>query len=330
MSQFNSEVINEMVQEATEMLDTAETSLLSLDKGEDFLKNYNSLFRVFHSLKGAAGMFEMTALKDHVHTLENLLQDCKARGKMDKSEIDYFLTGVDSLTSTLPPPPSVETTPEKAAANPPPPAPEPVSPQPPVQTPPQNTSPLPPTLSSFGLSYPGTVIVIDDEPEMVEIISEIVSEMGFKAVGYQNPEEAIKSLPSVHPDLILTDMMMPKMTGLDVLKYVEEYDPDLPLIMVSGRVTKENLVEAIKYGIYAVVEKPFKSTEITNICINAIKRYRVLKLLNRTINFMMYQFSSLDELLQESGKNDIRELMKSELSALIDQKLQMKAYSKKI
>ena len=98
---FQQEDINEFKIEALEFLDIAEKSLLSLDKGEDFSKAYDIIFRSFHNLKGGAGMMEMLDLQKHIHELETAFVDFKTRKDMKKSEIDFFLTGIDTARAIL-------------------------------------------------------------------------------------------------------------------------------------------------------------------------------------------------------------------------------------
>jgi two-component system, chemotaxis family, sensor kinase CheA len=98
---LSAEELQEFKTEALELLDTAEKSLLKLDEGAAFEPEYNSIFRTFHNLKGAAGMMEFVALQSHMHALENILTKFKETGIIPKEYIDLFLRGVDATRSIL-------------------------------------------------------------------------------------------------------------------------------------------------------------------------------------------------------------------------------------
>ena len=89
-------------------------------------------------------------------------------------------------------------------------------------------------------------------------------------------------------------MKMPKTSGLDLLREVNKIDPDIPVIFVSGHLTKEMIIESLSYGIFGVVEKPFQEAQIVAMASAAAERGYLNKLLNKSINFIMYQFSDLD------------------------------------
>lgn len=96
MSELDSE-LNEFKVEASELLEVAERSLLDLEQGGDFNTNYDSIFRVFHNLKGAFGMLGLQELGTQMHKLEHELTGVKAVGSMTKVQIDEFLAGVDLI-----------------------------------------------------------------------------------------------------------------------------------------------------------------------------------------------------------------------------------------
>ena len=87
--------------EAIELLDEAEESLLELDKGAEYKQCYNQIFRAFHSIKGAAGMFGIEKLQKHMHYLENLLSNKQDLDELSALSIDYFLAGVDGAKKIL-------------------------------------------------------------------------------------------------------------------------------------------------------------------------------------------------------------------------------------
>ena len=95
------EELEEFKVEAFEMLDESEDNLLNLEQGTDFKPNYDSLFRVFHSIKGASGMLGLLDLQKHMHHLEHLLSQVKEQSILSKELSSYLLEGVDGARSLL-------------------------------------------------------------------------------------------------------------------------------------------------------------------------------------------------------------------------------------
>ncbi|AGH94531.1 chemotaxis protein CheW [Pseudobdellovibrio exovorus] len=98
---FSEQDLEEFKVEALELLDTAEKSLLALDQGADFKSSFDSIFRGFHNLKGAAGMMDLTHLQAHTHELESILMQFKEASALPKEHINFFLRGIDAAKSIL-------------------------------------------------------------------------------------------------------------------------------------------------------------------------------------------------------------------------------------
>jgi two-component system chemotaxis sensor kinase CheA len=98
---FTQEDLEEFKVEAIELLDTAEKSLLALDQGADFKSSFDSVFRGFHNLKGAAGMMELTEIQAHTHELETILMSFKNQTAIPSEYISFFFRGIDATRSLL-------------------------------------------------------------------------------------------------------------------------------------------------------------------------------------------------------------------------------------
>ncbi|MFM8315660.1 MAG: response regulator, partial [Deltaproteobacteria bacterium] len=248
--EFSQEDIREFCQEATELLEAAEESLLALDKGGPFQTHYDAIFRAFHSTKGGAGMMELTRLQAHMHQLENQLVQCKALQKIPKPQIDLFLRGIDAAREIM------AGREVKFDYNPSAEAPREASPS--KSTPTEvvglkteaQVIPIEKNKKNNGDSL-GTVLVIDDEKDIVELISQILIDNGFEVFGFTNPNDALSYLNNHPVDLIFTDYKMPQMTGFDLANVIGKKFPELPIVVVSGH-TKGSVVVA---GIYAIIEK---------------------------------------------------------------------------
>lgn len=104
------------------------------------------------------------------------------------------------------------------------------------------------------------ILVVDDFATMRRIVKNILRELDFKdIVEAENGAAAVKILESQDIDLIVSDWNMPKMTGLELLKWVRanEKTKDLPFLMVTAEAQKENVVEAVKAKVSNYIVKPF-------------------------------------------------------------------------
>ncbi len=98
---MDNDMLGDFYIEAEELFDEAEDSLLAIEKSDDYQSCFNSIFRAFHSVKGAAGMFGIEKLQEHMHFVENLLEKKKSDGSMSSAMVDYLLKAVDGARRIL-------------------------------------------------------------------------------------------------------------------------------------------------------------------------------------------------------------------------------------
>jgi FixJ family two-component response regulator/HPt (histidine-containing phosphotransfer) domain-containing protein len=314
---FTEKEIEEFNNEASEMLEEAEKNLLSLEKGANFQDCYGAIFRVFHSLKGGAGMFGMERLQNHTHELETNYQTLKEHNSLTRDVVTYLLDGIDvarqiiaghedaQMTTQFTPadaPPSVKETTKSAEV--------------------RNKNPA--------LQSKIKVVIIDDEPDITFLLKSLLDEEGFEATEFNEPQKAIEQIKAIKPDIILTDFQMPGMTGHDVLDKVHAIDSDIPVVFLSGHLTKNIMIDALSYGVFNVLEKPYNEGQVISTCKIAGERHRISKLLDNTINFLYYQIPDLDEYMKKNGDPIIRENMMTQFRNLIEIKRKLKDNRKKI
>lgn len=306
--------LEEFSVEAIEMLEAAETDLLDLDKNRDFQSVYASVFRVFHSLKGAAGMFELNELQHHMHLLENILSSCQERKIFSPSEVTFFLNGVDAARKILS---GVKV---EFDYNPGTETPLPLSiPETPVQ---KEVQTVP--VQKIKNATIGMVYVIDDELEILEILQGILASAEIEVKTFLNPKDALIAIKQSPPEAVISDMKMAELSGIEVLKAIKLINPDIPVIFVSGHLNKKILLESMENGAYAAIEKPFKENSIISTCLNAIKISQLTRLFNRSIDLIFYQFSDLEDFLISQEKKDIAQTLRKELQLIVDQRKQFR------
>ncbi|MEQ1797178.1 MAG: sigma-54 dependent transcriptional regulator [Lacibacter sp.] len=101
-----------------------------------------------------------------------------------------------------------------------------------------------------------SILIIDDEKAIRKTLGEILSYEGYQIDDAENGEEGLKRIKEKNYDVVLCDIKMPKVDGLEFLEKARESNPDLPIIMISGHGTIETAVEAVKKGAFDYVAKP--------------------------------------------------------------------------
>ncbi|MGE3807995.1 MAG: PAS domain S-box protein, partial [Gemmataceae bacterium] len=128
-------------------------------------------------------------------------------------------------------------------------------------------------------SHLGRILVVDDETELLAVLTEKLTQQGYEAVGYAQPREALKLLREQSFDVLLTDLMMPEMDGVALLRAGLEIDPHLAGIIMTGQATVQTAVEALKVGAQDYVLKPFKTSSLLPVLARAFE-FRRLRLEN--------------------------------------------------
>jgi two-component system, NtrC family, nitrogen regulation response regulator NtrX len=112
------------------------------------------------------------------------------------------------------------------------------------------------TSISVNLKTMSNILIIDDEKAIRKTLSEILSYEGYKIDEAGDGEEGLKKVKEKEYDVILCDIKMPKIDGIEFLEKAKEIGPDIPIIMISGHGTIETAVEAVKKGAYDYISKP--------------------------------------------------------------------------
>jgi len=110
---------------------------------------------------------------------------------------------------------------------------------------------------------PERILAVDDEPNMLRLLKTILTnKTNYEVVTTNNPMEAAKLLQKEPFDLLITDLKMPLMDGMDLIETVKKIDATLPIIMITAYGTIETAEEAIQKGAYDYITKPFRQEAI--------------------------------------------------------------------
>lgn len=122
-----------------------------------------------------------------------------------------------------------------------------------------------------------TILVVDDEKRIRDGCSKILTQEGFEVAEAENGIIGLQMIEREHFDIILLDLMMPSLSGFDVLAHVKALHPDTTMVVISGYATVEHSIEAMKKGAFDFIPKPFSPEQLRVVVAKAIDYNRALK-----------------------------------------------------
>jgi len=154
------------------------------------------------------------------------------------------------------------------------------------------------------------ILIVDDEPDMLENCSRILSRQGYSCLTAESGRAALALLEHEHPDLLLTDLKMPDVDGMTLLRHVHEMDPALPVIVVTGFATFESAVAAVKEGAFDYLPKDF-SVDQLRVAVERALRHRGLQVENRNLRQQLQRALGLENIVGRSpAMTQVFELVK--------------------
>ena len=107
------------------------------------------------------------------------------------------------------------------------------------------------------------ILVAEDEPLMLMAIEGKLKNEGYEVLGVSDGREALKAVELSQPDLIITDILMPYTSGLELISIIKSSGRNIPIIVLSGLGEEETVMEAFKLGADDFLTKPFNPTELS-------------------------------------------------------------------
>lgn len=120
------------------------------------------------------------------------------------------------------------------------------------------------------------ILIVDDEEGLREGLSKLLEGEGYAVIAAETGEEALQILQQSHIDLVLTDMRMPGMDGIELLKKIRERHGELGVIILTGYGQIESYIEAMNFGAIEYVSKPFKVNELKFIVNKVLSDHSVV------------------------------------------------------
>jgi DNA-binding NtrC family response regulator len=121
------------------------------------------------------------------------------------------------------------------------------------------------------------ILLIDNEEGLCRMMEQILLDNGYLARAYTSPQKAVEEFQAGAWDLVITDIKMPGMSGLEVLQRVKERQKDIPVIMITAYATVDMSIQALRKGAYDMLTKPFEPDELIYRVKNALQQSELLE-----------------------------------------------------
>lgn len=122
----------------------------------------------------------------------------------------------------------------------------------------------------------GKVLVVDDEKGMRDLLYKVLSKEGYEVFLAEDGEEGLEFVKNQAPDVIIADLDMPVMNGIEMIKHVKAFDPNVLIIIITAYASIESAIEALKIGAFNYIIKPFKTEEIRIALSKAMEHVNLL------------------------------------------------------
>jgi DNA-binding NtrC family response regulator len=125
------------------------------------------------------------------------------------------------------------------------------------------------------MEYMARILIVDDEQIALKNLEHIMKREGYEVMGTQSGVNALRLLEDKIFDVVITDLKMEKVDGMQILKRCKELYPDTEVIMITGYATLQSAIEAMKKGAYDYIAKPFKLDEVRKVVSEAVEKVRL-------------------------------------------------------
>jgi len=125
--------------------------------------------------------------------------------------------------------------------------------------------------------HKANIMVIDDEESMCKFMQIMLQKEGYDVITSQSSYQALNLLKQKNYDLVIADLMMPELNGLELLSRVKSLDPDASFIVMTAYASVDTAIEALKKGAYDYLTKPFKVDEIRIAVKKALEQKRITR-----------------------------------------------------
>src|SRR5215510_7508277 len=124
-------------------------------------------------------------------------------------------------------------------------------------------------------TFAGNILVVDDDSDIREVLTDRLESLGYRVFAAETAKMGLELLERQNPQLVLLDVEMPDMNGIDMLREIRRREHDVTVVMITAYGTIERAVEAMKEGAYDFIPKPFEPDHVALIVGKALERERL-------------------------------------------------------
>ena len=120
-----------------------------------------------------------------------------------------------------------------------------------------------------------SILIVDDEMAILDTLRILLKNEGFVVTTAQGGKAGLEQLKQVQPDIVLTDVRMPNVTGIDILTAVRQQEPETPVILMTAQASLQSAIQAVNEGAFYYIQKPFSNDDLVAICRRAAEHRRL-------------------------------------------------------
>ncbi|MDX1632059.1 MAG: sigma-54 dependent transcriptional regulator [Thermoanaerobaculia bacterium] len=143
------------------------------------------------------------------------------------------------------------------------------------------------------------ILIVDDEEVLRDVLTTLVRKEGHTALTARTGEEALTVLDREEIDLVLLDLMLPEMSGMEVLKQIRDSDPDQVVVVITAYSSIEGAIEAMREGAFHYIPKPFKNEEVLHTIRKGLEKRRLTSE-NRALKAQLRERFGFDQIIGKS------------------------------
>jgi len=162
----------------------------------------------------------------------------------------------------------------------------------------------------------GSILVVDDDPYVLESVSALLKEYGYSVTSCNNAKDAIDRLQQDKIDVVLTDIKMPQISGIELLKKIREINADIPVILMTAYAQIDVAIDGIKHGAFDFIIKPYKPEHLIYSVEKAVRYMNLMQMernykhtLENTVQQRTQELADALTILRNTSKEIIQRLI---------------------
>ena len=147
------------------------------------------------------------------------------------------------------------------------------------------------------MSQQPSVLVVDDESSILDTLRILLRKEGYEVTTAQGGKAGLEQIRSGNHAIVLTDVRMPQVSGLDILQAAKDQDPETPVILMTAQASLQTAIQSVNQGAFHYIQKPFSNDELLTILRRACE-FRSLRVENKQLKPVSYTHLTLPTILR--------------------------------